>query len=194
MKIDWELPPLRAGWRGRIDKFIGPGATTAEKNLQLYVPILAVGIVVAIAFYRDFGWTWIQYAVVAFLALDMVGGIATNLTSAAKRWYFRKGNGFKEHISFVAQHIVQLALASYFFLDFDIVWIAVIYGYLILSCALILWCPLYLQRPVSGMVFAASLALSMYVFESPEHLQWFLPLFFFKLQVCHIVREEPYRP
>ncbi len=36
MKIDWSVPQARAGFWGGIDKLIGPGATKAEKNLQLY--------------------------------------------------------------------------------------------------------------------------------------------------------------
>ena len=194
IKIDWKIPNPRSGWRGKIDKIIGPGATSAEKALQLWVPILAIAIVCGIGLYQGYEWTWGQYTVAAFLALDMVGGIATNLTSAAKRWNFRPENGFKQHMFFIGLHIVQLTLFSYFFLDFDLIWIAMVYGYLMLSIAFILAWPLYLQRPVSGMVYALSIALSLYVFESPQHLEWFLPLFFFKLQISHAVREEPYGP
>ncbi|WP_366918509.1 hypothetical protein [Acaryochloris sp. IP29b_bin.148] len=194
MRIDWELPPFREGWRGQIDRIIGPGATKAEINLQLYLPIVAIAIVVGIGLYKNYNWSLGQYLAASFLALDMVGGIITNLTSTAKRWNFRKGNGFKAHMSFIAIHAFQLFLVSYFFLNFDIFWIATIYGFLLLSCAFILKCPLYLQRTVSGIVLIVSLLLSIYVFKSPEHLEWFLPLFFYKLQVSHVVREEPYRP
>ena len=194
MNIDWKVPELSSGWRGQIEKIIGPGATTAEKNLQLYVPLVAVALVIIIGLQENYDWTWVQYAVAAFFALDMVGGIATNLTSAAKRWNFREGNGFKQHMTFVGLHIVQLTMLSYFFLDFDILWIATIYGFLMLSCAFILMFPLYLQRPVSGMVYSLALVLSLYLFKSPEHLEWFLPLFFFKLLISHVVQEEPYRP
>ena len=53
-RIDWELPPLRDGWRGQIDKFVGPGATKAEINLQLYLPIIAIAIVVGIGLYYNY--------------------------------------------------------------------------------------------------------------------------------------------
>lgn len=194
MKIEWELPEFRKGWRGQLDKVIGPGATKAEINLQLYVPIFAIVIVVSTGLYNNYNWTVGQYLVVSFFTLDMVGGIVTNLTSAAKRWNFREGNGFKVHMSFVALHLIQLSLASYFFLNFDIQWIAVTYCFLLLSSTLILKTPLYLQRPIAGIVYAIALVLSIYVFESPENLEWFLPLFFFKLLISHIVQEEPYRP
>ncbi len=32
MRIDWNLPPFRAGFLGGLDKFIGPGATSAVKE------------------------------------------------------------------------------------------------------------------------------------------------------------------
>ena len=192
MNIDWTTPELRTGWRGQIDKIIGPGATKAEINLQLYVPLLAVVTVIAISIFNNYDWTWGQYTVAALIALDMVGGIATNLTSAAKRWNFREGNGFKAHMTFISIHIIQLLLVSYFFLDFDLAWVILNYVFLMLVCVFILKTPMYLQRAVSGMAFVIALILSMYIFAAPLHLEWFLPLFYYKLLVSHVVREEPY--
>ncbi|WP_271274131.1 hypothetical protein [Aliamphritea hakodatensis] len=194
MKIDWELPEIRAGWKGKIDTFIGPGATSAEKNIQLYPPILSILILIITAWQLDFGWTPGQYIVGSILMGDMVGGIITNSTSAAKRWFFREGEGFREVMSFIAIHILQIALASYFFLGFDLVWIALVYAYLMLACSLTLSAPLYLQRPLAGLLYAISLVLALYVWEIPAHLEWFLPMLFFKLLICHVLREEPYRP
>lgn len=193
-KINWELPAPRKGFYGIIDKLIGPGATTAEQNLQLYIPFLATVVIVGIGLYNNYEWTIGQYIVASFFALDMVGGVITNLTSTAKRWNFRAGNGLKSHLFFVSIHIIQLTLASYFFLDFDLVWIGVIYGFLMVASFIILISPLYLQRPVSGIMYCIALSLSLYLFESPTHLEWFLPLFFFKLLISHVVQEEPYRP
>ena len=194
MKIDWTLPASRKGWLGQVDKLIGPGATTAEKIIQFFPAFLAVAAVVGFALYNNYAWTLPQYLVASYLALDMVGGILTNLTSAAKRWYFREGTGFKAHMAFVAVHGVQISLASFFFLDFDIIWIGLVYGFLLISSAVILSTPLYLHRPMAGVFFSIGLILSIYVFKSPEHLEWLLPLLFCKLLLCRIVREEPYRP
>lgn len=194
MNINWTIPELRTGWRGQIDKVIGPGATKAEINLQLYIPLLAAVAVITIGLFNNYDWTWGQYAIAAFMALDMVGGIATNLTSAAKRWNFREGNNFKEHMIFVGIHILQLLIVSYFFLDFDLAWVIQNYAFLLLACVIILKTPLYLQRAISGITFAIALILSMYIFAEPTHLEWFLPLFYYKLLVSHVVREEPYSP
>jgi len=193
IKIDWNLPEIRNGLGGKIDKFIGPGATTAEKNLQLYIPFgvaLAVGL---LAVLQDWGWSLGQTIVAVLITVDMCGGIITNATSTAKRWYFREGEGFKQHISFVSLHFIQLALISYFFLDFDIPWLLLTGGYMMLACTIILKTPLYLQRPVSFSLYALSILLSLYVFKAPEYLEWFLPFFYLKLLISHCLREEPYR-
>lgn len=106
MHICWDLPAIRPGFWGVIDKFIGPGATTAEKNIQLFLPFLFSAGVVAVGLYSEFNWSVVQYVIIALLAGDMVGGVVTNATSAAKRWFFREGEGFWEHITFVAIHLV----------------------------------------------------------------------------------------
>ncbi len=63
-----------------------------------------------------------------------------------------------------------------------------------LACALVLKTALYLQRPVALILYTLSLIISLYVVESPVGLEWFLPVFYLKLLVSHILREEPYRP
>ena len=194
IKIVWELPECRKGLAGSIDKFIGPGATRAEKNLQFYIPLGAAFILVLISYIKSWGWSVTQTAIAALITVDMVGGIITNATSSAKRWYFRDGQGFKEHISFISLHFFQLVLISYFFLDFDLLWIVFTGSYMLFACAVVLKTQLYLQRPVSFLLYSISITLSLYIFKIPEHLEWFLPFFYLKLLISHCLREEPYRP
>ncbi|MGF1876922.1 hypothetical protein L4D77_16525 [Photobacterium frigidiphilum] len=194
MKIDWNLPPARKGFFGGIDKLIGPGATKAEKNLQLYIPFIAGFIMVAYAYYWQFGWGWAQYLIAGLLTVDIVGGIITNSTSSAKRWFHREGQGFKQHMGFISTHFVQLSLFSWAFLDSDMMWITLVGGYMVVACVTILQTPLYLQRPVAITFYALSIVLATYSFEAPQGLDWFLPLFYLKLLISHVLREEPYRP
>jgi len=194
MKIDWNIPQERAGFWGVIDKLIGPGATKAEKNLQLYVPF-AAGLGLAYwAFITELEWSWAQYLIAGLLTVDIVGGIITNSTSSAKRWFHREGQGFTQHMGFIFVHFVQLSMYSWAFLDFDIVWVAVVGGYMVFACTVILKTPLYLQRPVALTAYSLSIVLSTYWFDAPQGLEWFLPLFYLKLLVSHVLREEPYRP
>lgn len=194
MKINWDLPALRSGFGGSIDKFIGPGATRAEKIIQFCPPLaLAIGVVV-FGLVHQVGWAFWQYAVIAILAIDMFGGVLTNATSAAKRWYFREGQGFRQHMTFVALHLAQPAVFSWAFLDFNVPWIAGVYSVLLVGSAIILKSPLYLQRPIAAMLYVVTLFLSLYVFENAAYLEWFLPVLFFKILVSHVLREEPYQP
>lgn len=194
MKISWELPASRPGFWGSIDKLIGPGATKAEKNIQLYPPFLFAGGIVAFGLFSQLDWSVWQYVIIALLAVDMLGGVITNATSAAKRWYFREGEGFKQHMIFVGLHLLQTAAFSWAFLDLNLMWIAGVYGVLMVGSAIILKTPLYLQRPVAAALYIGTLFLSFYVFENPPYLEWFLPILFFKILVSHVLREEPYQP
>jgi len=36
--------------------------------------------------------------------------------------------------------------------------------------------------------------LTINCFAAPQGLEWFLPLFYLKLLISHVLREEPYRP
>ncbi|WP_462323105.1 hypothetical protein [Halochromatium sp.] len=91
--IDWYVPQPRTGLAGALDKFIGPGATTAELLLQILAPLVAALAAPLYAALSGEDWSWFQYLLCAVLAFDMVGGVVTNATSSAKRWYHRDGQG-----------------------------------------------------------------------------------------------------
>ncbi|MGR5094031.1 hypothetical protein ACPV5O_15610 [Vibrio maritimus] len=194
MNINWNFPKIRSGFWGNIDKLIGPGATKAEKRIQLYIPVIAG--VAAIGFSREVSSSWGigQLVLLFLLTIDIVGGIITNATSSAKRWFHREGQGVRQHLSFVAVHFVQLSLVASMFLQGNWLWVAVTGGYMMIASYVVLITPLYLQRPIALVMYAGALVLSLYWFAAPVGLEWFLPLFYLKLLVSHILREEPYRP
>ncbi|MBO6896056.1 MAG: hypothetical protein JJ868_01675 [Shimia sp.] len=194
MKISWELPQKRTGFGGVIDGLIGPGATSAEKALQLYLPFAFATAVVLAGGVFDFGWSVIQFVVIAALAVDMMGGVITNATSAAKRWYFREGQGNKQHLGFVAMHVAQIALFGWAFMDLNLLWIGGVFAVLFGFSAVIVTTPLYLQRPIASFLFVVAMFLSLYVFSTPLEVQWFLPMLYYKILISHVLREEPYQP
>ncbi len=194
MSSNWNFPPPRSGLAGAWDRFVGPGATRAEAGLQSILPILAGIAAPWHAARSGVGWNTAQYAVGALLAMDLAGGIVTNATSSAKRWYHRAGQGLGAHVSFVALHLLHLLLVSWLFLQVDWTWVLLTGGYLLAAATVVLLVPLYLQRPVGMTAYAIAALLSLYAFRQPPGLEWFLFLFYFKLLVCHLPREEPYRP
>lgn len=190
-----QKPPMpRPGLAGVIDRFIGPGATRAELLLQGIVPILFALAALYWALRSGTTWSWAQYTLCFLLAFDIFGGVITNATSSAKRWYHRAGQGFKQHFGFVLLHLLHLVVVSWLFLGMNISWVVVSGGYLLLSATVILLIPLYLQRPVGLIAYSGALLLGIYALEQPEGLEWFLPLFYLKLLVSHLLQEEPYRP
>ncbi len=192
--INWNYPAPRKGFLGEIDKFLGPGATSAELWIQT---IFTLGATVALLLYAraaELNWTPLQLGLAALLALDMAGGITTNATSAAKRWYHRAGQGFRQHVGFVALHLVHIFLVAWLFRALDWTFFAVFAAYLLAATVLILKTSLYLQRPVAFGLFGIAILLNQYAFTATPGLEWFVPLLFFKLLVSHLLREEPYRP
>jgi len=189
-RINWDYPPPQSA----LDRFVGPGATHAELLLQFVPTILATLGLIAAAIIGDWGWTPVQLIVAGILTLDMVGGVITNATSSGKRWYHRAGQGFRQHMLFVLIHIAQPTLVVLFFDPGNWMFVIGSYGYLMLASLLILLTPLYLQRPLAGLLLVGGFFLSLYVLPVPEYFEWFLPVFYTKLLSSHLLREEPYRP
>ena len=103
---------------GALSRFAGPGATAAELWLQFGVAAVAAAGLVLSALLGDWSWSRLQLAIVALLAFDIAGGIATNSTAAAKRWYHRKGRTARHHASFVALHGLHVLVAAAVFYPF----------------------------------------------------------------------------
>lgn len=192
--IDWTYPQPRAGLAGVLDKLIGPGATRAERLLQILVPSVAAIAAPLYAATMGQSWSWVQYLLCMVLAFDLVGGVVTNATSSAKRWYHRNGQGFAQHVGFTAAHLLHLLLVAWLYLDNDWTWAAIAGGYLLAAADLILMVPVYLQRPTALILYLGGLVVGLWLLPTPPGLDWFLPVFYLKLLVSHLPREEPYRP
>jgi hypothetical protein len=177
-----------------LERLIGPGYTRAEFWLQLSVTIIATIAVPTYASWANLGWTIPLLTIAALLAADLVGGVITNATSAAKRWYHRNGQTKTHHFVFIAVHALQLFLVTWFFRAGDWTFFVTVYAYLLFASLLILNVPLYLQRPLTMLVLMDALVLNAYVFEPVAGLEWFLPILFLKLIVCHLLPEYPFRP
>ncbi len=194
MTIRWQFPQPRSGLNGALDKFIGPGATPAEIWLEL-IPAALAGVAAPVyAIASSLDWSSWQLILAAIMAFDMTGGIVTNATATAKRWYHRPGQGFRQHFTFTAIHILYLLLIAWLFRQGDWPFALVTSVYLLVATAIILQVPLYLQRPVAFLLYAIALLINLYAFSPTPGLEWFLPFFYLKLLVSHLVREEPYRP
>lgn len=184
----------RAGLLGELDKFIGPGATRAEVILQFGMALLAPVLLILYVIQTNITWTPLQMIIGVIIALDMVGGVVTNATSAAKRWYHREGQGFRQHFTFILIHALQPFFVVVFFRPNDWLFFGVVYGYLLIASVLILTTPLYLKRPVAMSLLLGAFLIHSYVLTPIIGLEWFVPVFYTKLLISHLLPETAYLP
>ena len=194
MSIDWNCPAPRSGFPGWLDRITGTGATRAELLVQ-FIPAAIFAIAAPIyAQTLSIDWTYLQLGLISLLGFDLVGGVLTNATSSAKRWFHRTGQTWQHHLRFVSIHLVHIFLVALLFRGSDWVFFALASSYLIGASILILQTPLYLQRPVAFGLYGLVLLGNSYLFEPTVGLEWFLPLFFLKILISHLLKEAPYRP
>jgi len=192
--INWNLPPLRSGILGLIDKAAGPGATKVEYALQTLFPLGAAYLAYSYAAVTFPEWGWWKVTLYALLAFDMLGGIITNSTSSAKRWYHREGQRTIQHLRFVALHIFQISVVAIVFRDFDYFYLATVSAFMMGASAIILFTPIYLQRATALILFAVGIILNFYAWPPVTGIEWFTLALLLKLLVAHLPHEEPYRP
>ncbi|MDJ0592272.1 MAG: hypothetical protein QNJ72_20150 [Pleurocapsa sp. MO_226.B13] len=194
MFTDWNCPSPRPGFRGWLDRITGTEATAAELIVQ-FVPSLIFAIATPIyAHTLAVDWTYLQLGLISLLGFDLTGGVLTNATSSAKRWFHREGQTWQHHLTFVSIHILHIFLVALLFRDSDWSFLAIASSYLIGASILILRTPLYLQRPVAFGLYGLALLGNSYLFAPTVGLEWFLPLFFLKILISHLLKETPYRP
>jgi hypothetical protein len=187
-----EYPEPRSGWRGEFDRFMGPGATRAELTLEFGFALLG-GVAMLIYALRSFPqWSIVQIGAAVLLAFDIAGGVVTNATSSAKRWYHRAGQGARQQLQFVALHVIHLVIVAWLFRSGDW-WYAIVFSiYLLIAAAAIVRTPLYVQRALALGLTGVAIVMGLIVFAPTPGLEWFIPLLFLKLLVSHLLREEPY--
>ncbi|MFE7132482.1 hypothetical protein ACFVIM_16650 [Streptomyces sp. NPDC057638] len=196
---DWEIPPTPPGATGRLERFMGPGKTRAESAVELgggvlCAALLAAGLWSPAASEPRENWSVLELVIIALAGLDLIGGVLTNATNAAKRWYHRPEPGVRRsRMIFVAAHLGHLAVVGLVVLDGDLLWALGNAGLLLAGACAVETAPVHLKRPVAVAVWMAAVLTNLFWLTVPEALLWFAPLFFLKLLVCHLVPEAPLR-
>ncbi|WP_067475229.1 hypothetical protein [Nocardia amamiensis] len=189
LHIDWAIPATPPGWAGRLERFMGPGKTRAESAVEY------IGGAMCLLLLATYCWPMLsdrsiaEVVVLAIIAADLVGGVLTNATNSAKRWYHRTPSS-RGRLAFVAVHTVHLAVVGVVLLA-DPVWFAGNTLLLIGSALLIESVPADLRRPVAMAAYMTALLINLIALPVPALLAWFIPLFYLKLLVCHLIPEAP---
>ncbi|MEV7171478.1 hypothetical protein ACIPRL_18660 [Streptomyces sp. NPDC090085] len=194
LRISWEIPATPPGLAGRLERFMGPGKTRSESAVET-VGLIGCALLLAAGLWESGAareWTAGQLVVVALAGLDLIGGVLTNATNAAKRWYHRADRGARRaRLVFVSAHLLHLAAVGLYVLSGDLAWTAGNAVLLLGGAAAVEFAPVHLRRPVSMAVLMAAVLVNLFWLPVPAALAWFAPLFFLKLLVCHLVPEAP---
>ena len=194
LTIDWAIPPTPPGWRGRLERFLGPGKTRAENVVELLGGAVGLAAVVAAAGVDATvrAWSMVQLGLAVLLTLDLVGGVLTNATSSAKRWYHRPGPGrSRARLCFVAVHVMHLAIVAFVLLPGDLQWWWTHVALLAVSAAVIETVPVQVKRPTATAALVCAVALGHAVAPLEGVLALIPVLFYLKLLVGHLVPEAP---
>ncbi|WP_330230728.1 hypothetical protein OHA40_33125 [Nocardia sp. NBC_00508] len=189
LQADWAIPATSAGWAGRLERFMGPGKSRAEAAVEYVGGAICLLLLVSYCWPKFSDRSVAEIAVSIVIACDVVGGVLTNATNSAKRWYHRtRSSGGR--LGFVAVHTLHLAVVGFLLLD-DPVWFVANTLLLLGSALLIESVPAGLRRPVAMAAYMAVLLVNLIAFPVPALLAWFVPLFYLKLLVCHLIPEVP---
>lgn len=176
------------GWLdAHAQKLVAPGATRAEWTLSLGAAALGAALATAHAARSGLG-SW-RLVLVALVAFDMFGGVVGNSTDSGKRFWHGRGRSRRAAFAFVAVHVAHLAVVAAAFRGLDVVYLVATAALLLLGAAVVLAAPRTLGRAVAAAAFAAAVLLDVGLGRTPG-LEWFLPVFFSKLLVAHLVPEH----
>ncbi|RUO27018.1 hypothetical protein CWE09_10090 [Aliidiomarina minuta] len=187
--VDWQYPSPSGG----LDLFIGPGASKAELCLQFLPTLVLAFAMTGWAGIKMESWSWWQFIVFWILLVDMIGGVITNATASAKRWYHRYQIAAKDHLLFVALHAIQPLLIVILFAPENPMYFVVTFGWLLVGALMILKCAVYLQRPCAGAWVVAGILLEQAVLDTPEGFEWFFAVYLIKVLMSHLLLEAPYK-
>ncbi|MEU1868373.1 hypothetical protein [Streptomyces gardneri] len=194
LEVVWDIPETPPGFAGRVERFMGPGKSRSEAaveaaGLAVCALLLFAGIRASGAWHE---WSGPQCAVVALVGLDLIGGVLTNATNAAKRWYHRPApRARRSRLLFVSAHVLHLLAVGLITLSGDWRWTLGNVALLLTGAAVVEFTPLHLKRLVSVIALMTAVLVNLFWLEVPYVLGWFAPLFFLKLLVCHLVPEAP---
>lgn len=170
-----------------IGFLVAPDATRSEWILSLSAAGVGSVVAAAHAALTHAVGSW-RLALVALVAFDLYGGAVANCTDSGKRLWHTPTRTRVAAFGFVSGHVVHLAIVAAVFRGMDAVWFVSATAQLLVAAAIVLAAPTAMKRPAA----AAALALAVLVdagLGPTAGLEWFAPVFYFKLLVAHLLPE-----
>jgi hypothetical protein len=147
----------RTGPLGLWDRVAGPGADPMETGLVLGAVIAGPGLAIAWARAAGADWAWWQWLVMALIACQLAGGLASNALPAARRWRHRPAQGARAHFAVCTLHIHPLVLALAAPDALSLREGLLVYGLLLAGAGLVLASPTKLRKAVGLLASAVAI-------------------------------------
>lgn len=173
--------------RKALDFAFGRSASGVEIAIPIALGAAGIAVAVACAVHAGLALAWWQWPILAFLAFDIVGGIAANASDAATRQHHRNGNALKP-LFFTFFHVHPFA-ATLLLPVPGLVEATVLWGSALIGTALVVLTTPSLKRGVSLGFCGIAITLFAIVFPAPG-LEWFAPCFLIKLVAAHAVPQR----
>lgn len=173
---------------GYLAKLTGPTATRTEILLQFLVPAAIVAFLVYSQAAFLFGQGLLYTIVLCLLAFDVIGGVVTNETIAARRWFNRDGVSKLKKWLFCLMHLVHIC-ALFLFLNEPALSGFLTYCSLYLaSFTLVILTPNYISRAVAAWLYCAFIVLFFeFDYFGLENFKYLLLIFHYKIVVAYSV-------
>ncbi|MEU7607390.1 hypothetical protein, partial [Streptomyces sp. NPDC041003] len=165
LRISWEVPATPPGLAGRLERFMGPGKSRSESVVET-LGLLGCALLLTAGLWtsgatRD--WSTAQLVVVALAGLDLIGGVLTNATNAAKRWYHRADPGARRaRLLFVSAHLIHLAAMGLVVLSGDLAWTLTNAALLLGGAVVVEFAPVHLKRPAAMALLMAAVVVNLF--------------------------------
>lgn len=175
----------RPGAPGFWDRFVGPGMSVGENTLIIGSTVIGGALVILHLSSLNLAWPLVLLG--ALVGADVIGGAVCNMTETTKRWYHRPGQRPRDHLGFIALHLLHIGVIAWGFRGegFDAVYALAVGGWLLASATIVLYAPLALRCPLATASYAVALGLSLYALGPTPGFEWFVPLLFVKLLIGH---------
>lgn len=170
--------------RKALDFAFGKSASGTEIAVPVALGAIGVTVATACAINAGLALAWWQWPVLAFLAFDIVGGIAANASGAAMRQHHQGEHALKP-LFFTFFHVHPFAAALLLPVP-GLVEATWLWGVALIGTALVMLTRSNLKRGVSLGFCGIAIVMIAVIFPLPG-FEWFAPCFLIKLVAAHAV-------
>lgn len=173
---------------GLLAKLTGPTATRTEILLQFIAPVAIVAFLVYSQAAFLFGQGLLYTIILCLLAFDVLGGVVTNETLAARKWFNRDDVSKLKKWLFCLMHLVHICVL-FLYLNEPALPGLLTYGSLYLaSFTLVILTPNYISRAVAASLYCGFIVLFFeFDYFGLENFKYLLLIFHYKIVVAYSV-------